>query len=318
MIDKYQYDLLVKSLDPQDGAVDRSALASLLDESSGFDDDFATETASKAFGDAKRFTKDGATADRVSATGVPGKPPFARYAIAAVTFLAVALVGLIALLSTQTTGTLEKDQIAIRTQQLPDGSTVDLAPGSRLVIDGPFADTRSVRLTGEAYFSVESSDVPFIVHLDQGRVTVTGTEFNVRSWPDELAYAEVSLFEGSVQVEANGSGLVTSAIQLVPGQSVRLTTAGTAGTTSAPDQHVLAWRSGGFGFNEVPVSFAFKEVERRFGVVIEIAPNVDASRRVTYLSPRRQSLDAIMTDLCHALSLQYRSTRGGYEVFQTN
>jgi len=82
---------------------------------------------------------------------------------------------------------------------LPDGSQVDLGPGSKLVYSGEFLEgIRVIRLTGEAYFDVTSDpDHPFTVIAGKAKIKVTGTRFVVNASPrsDEV---EVTVKSGKV------------------------------------------------------------------------------------------------------------------------
>ena len=87
---------------------------------------------------------------------------------------------------------------------LPDGTKVWLNAGSKLTYDKTFGETvRNVKLTGEAYFDVvHNSDKPFVIHTTAMDIKVLGTEFNVKSYPDERT-AEASLIRGSIEVTLN-------------------------------------------------------------------------------------------------------------------
>ena len=89
-----------------------------------------------------------------------------------------------------------------RTQiQLPDGSLVRLNSSSSLTYDKNFGkNIREVNLTGEAFFDVtKDSSHPFIIHTNVIDIKVLGTEFNVRSYPND-ANTETSLIRGKVEV----------------------------------------------------------------------------------------------------------------------
>jgi transmembrane sensor len=82
---------------------------------------------------------------------------------------------------------------------LPDGTHVDLGPGSKLVYGREFLDSlRLVRLTGEAFFDVTSDpDHPFIVVAGMARIKVTGTKFVVTA-PLRSEKVEVAVKSGIV------------------------------------------------------------------------------------------------------------------------
>lgn len=84
---------------------------------------------------------------------------------------------------------------------LPDGSTVWLNAGSKLVYDKNFdSKLREVSLTGEGYFDVaRNPDKPFIIHAGKVNIKVLGTIFNVKSYPGEKL-TEASLIHGSIEV----------------------------------------------------------------------------------------------------------------------
>ena len=60
--------------------------------------------------------------------------------------------------------------------RLPDGSLVDLGPGSRMELSGP----REARLEeGRAWVSASKSSEPWVVETPEGRVRTLGTVFSV-------------------------------------------------------------------------------------------------------------------------------------------
>ncbi|MEX5491464.1 FecR domain-containing protein, partial [Pseudomonas fulva] len=65
---------------------------------------------------------------------------------------------------------------------------------------------------GEAFFKVSHDAThPFIVHAGEGQVRVTGTQFNVWKYEDQV---RVTLLEGSVQI---ASDRVHGSVPLTPG-----------------------------------------------------------------------------------------------------
>jgi transmembrane sensor len=83
---------------------------------------------------------------------------------------------------------------------LPDGSNIWLNAGSQLSYDQDFnLASRDVYLVGEGLFNVEKKNIPFIVHTSHMDVYVTGTTFNVKSYPDEERI-ETTVLEGEVRI----------------------------------------------------------------------------------------------------------------------
>ena len=86
---------------------------------------------------------------------------------------------------------------------LPDNSKAILNSGSSITYKKGFnASHRTLHLEGEAYFKVESLDLPFIVKTNYGTVTVLGTAFNIRSRNDGF---EVGVNSGQVKVSNSKS-----------------------------------------------------------------------------------------------------------------
>jgi ferric-dicitrate binding protein FerR (iron transport regulator) len=87
--------------------------------------------------------------------------------------------------------------------QLSDGSKVWLNAGSKLKYPDQFnGKLREVFLEGEAFFNVaKNTQVPFIVYTSDINIRVLGTEFNVKSYPDE-GIIETTLVSGAVDIES--------------------------------------------------------------------------------------------------------------------
>ncbi|MEO7768292.1 MAG: FecR family protein [Ferruginibacter sp.] len=86
--------------------------------------------------------------------------------------------------------------------QLPDGSSVWLNGGSKLVYDNKhFGESlREVTLTGEGYFDVvKNTEKPFIIHANKINIKVVGTAFNIKAYPGEKT-TETSLIRGAIEV----------------------------------------------------------------------------------------------------------------------
>lgn len=83
---------------------------------------------------------------------------------------------------------------------LPDSTVVWLNAGSRLTYNEHFGSTnRNTTLTGEAFFDVKKSTVPFIIHANAVQIRVLGTAFNVKAYPGEKT-VETSLLRGRVEI----------------------------------------------------------------------------------------------------------------------
>lgn len=90
---------------------------------------------------------------------------------------------------------------------LEDGTTVTLLPGASLTVEKSFpADTREVRLQGDAVFAVaKSAQHPFIVYADGFTTRVLGTVFKISQ---SGKVKSVDLYEGKVAV-SSGTALLS-------------------------------------------------------------------------------------------------------------
>ncbi len=84
---------------------------------------------------------------------------------------------------------------------LADGTKVYLGPYSSLTYPVAFTGKeRKVKFSGEAYFDVTPDAAhPFIVEMEDMKVKVLGTSFNLRDYKDE-PYTEATLVSGEVQI----------------------------------------------------------------------------------------------------------------------
>ncbi len=105
-----------------------------------------------------------------------------------------------------------------RRVHLADGSTVELAPGTRLDVRLDDAVRRLDLRAGRARFEVARERRPFVVHAGGGSVTARGTIFEVMLSP--ARQVEVRLMEGAVDVRLPEPGGAPPARRLRPGEAI--------------------------------------------------------------------------------------------------
>lgn len=205
----------------------------------------------------------------------------------------------------------------VRTATLPDGSRVELNSGTALRYPRWWrADVlrrwmgRSVRLNGEAFFAVPSTDVPFRIETRNATVRVLGTRFNVRTREaGEYAETRVVVAEGRVALSAAGATTRLDSAQTATARGK----APPSSSDSVDPNRALVWRRGGFAFTEASIQMVAAEVERRFDVPITVQPDVDG-RPVTLHVGDSQSPTVLLRDVCSVVGCQVDSTRGGLVV----
>lgn len=173
--------------------------------------------------------------------------------------------------------------------QSPAGerSTVDLADGSRVILDGNSAlavdfegpDRRVQLLAGQAYFEVApDASKPFHVKAGDVDVMVTGTAFNVDL---EEKLIDVAVSHGSVRVSDKTSGQPLSQ-PLTAGQ--RLTydrDLHHARLQSQPVSQISPWRNGQLIANNARLGEVVEQMRRYLPGIVILRDDELANKRVT-------------------------------------
>lgn len=246
-------------------------------------DSLSLEPLRAAFaGDLARLTSRPGRSRR--AAGRPGWPVMAGGLAA----LAIAVVAAVLIWpASQMRGQLYQSP---RTQVLD----VILADGSRVTLDADSAirvaladDVRRVGLErGAAYFEVaHEDDLPFQVTVADHRVIVTGTRFVTA-----LTHrgGEVSLLEGRVSVGARDAAdpdALAGAVQLLPGQRLRLTPEGPGRPEQVDLETTTAWRMRRLVFRDVPLTEVVSAAGRYADRPLVVADRRLAHTRVTAVLP---------------------------------
>ncbi|MFT4567525.1 MAG: ferric-dicitrate binding protein FerR (iron transport regulator) [Saprospiraceae bacterium] len=153
---------------------------------------------------------------------------------------------------------------------LPDGTSVEMAVGSKLEYGSDFTENRTIKLEGAALLKVSHDEMrPFSVLSPHLEIKVLGTIFFVRDKKEDTE-ASVQLLEGSVEVR----GLKNSkTIRITPKQSVVLDNSGLAKVESL-NVTENAWYYGSLNFVEVPLSQVKIQLEKRYNASIIISENI--------------------------------------------
>jgi ferric-dicitrate binding protein FerR (iron transport regulator) len=195
---------------------------------------------------------------------------------------------------------------------LPDSSEVVLNHTSTLTFERQgFTNTRSVAVSGEAFFSVRKTGSPFVVTTGVASIHVVGTEFNVRVRDDSY---EVGVTEGIVQV-TTGNGDNVNTFRLTKGTLV----SGVRGTSPGSVERIgfadyPGWTHGKMMFARTSVEVVAKEIQDRFDVRIQIA---DAALRNVKITGVLEGSDArsVMSTLCLLTGRNQRYEDGSYILY---
>lgn len=151
---------------------------------------------------------------------------------------------------------------------LLDGTTITLNANSKLRFPANFnSKMREVYLEGEAYFEVaHDSTSPFIVHTGNFRVTVLGTVFDVKDFPDENNYS-VSLVKGKVKVTKDKAKRKSYNVILQPNQQFSYNKiTGVDKIKNFDYQEVAGWKKNILVFNNTPLKEVFVQLGREYGL----------------------------------------------------
>jgi transmembrane sensor len=165
------------------------------------------------------------------------------------------------------------------TLQLPDGTRLALAPGSRLRLSSTFGQSaREVFLEGEALFEVvHDTTRPFRVLAKDAVAEDLGTTFDVRAYPEDSVVA-VAVAEGVVALGRGGAGEgAPQGILLRPGELGKLGPTGRVETArGAALAAYLDWVDGRLTFADTPLRDASLRLGRWYNVDVQLdAPDLE-------------------------------------------
>jgi ferric-dicitrate binding protein FerR (iron transport regulator) len=187
---------------------------------------------------------------------------------------------------------------------LADGSTVHLNSASKLKFPFTFTGTtREVYVEGEAYFIIAAkAGHPFIVHTEQGDITVLGTEFNINTYTPEVLKA--ALVNGAVQVSTGGNQVV-----LKPGEY--FTKIGAYNSIVPLDSKaILSWQKGVYYFHNTPFREIAAMLPRWFDVRVIIDDESLNDMPFTGELDKAESLDIFLKAMQYTSGIEYHNKDG--------
>jgi ferric-dicitrate binding protein FerR (iron transport regulator) len=150
---------------------------------------------------------------------------------------------------------------------LPDSSVVVLNGNSSLRYNNNFAtaSVREIFLAGNAYFRVKKTTTltPFIVHANQLKIYVTGTEFNVNA---RTKATDVVLTSGKVNVTLEKDKRKT--VYMQAGYTLNVDTLSNELVTAKADTglYTAAWKMGEWHFSETTLETVARLIKEYYGM----------------------------------------------------
>ncbi|MCQ0111896.1 FecR family protein [Zhouia amylolytica] len=190
---------------------------------------------------------------------------------------------------------------------LSDGTKVWLNSDTKIKYPIQFkrGAPRNVELLyGEAYFDVVSAEdfngSSFSVQSNGQRLKVLGTEFNIKSYPEDLA-TKTTLVEGSVVVSIAGEQVeLTPDSQLIwdkETESFKVIELNSIAETS--------WKQGVFNFNHLPLEEVLKVVSRWYDVNVEFEHQETKKIQFNGVFKKDQKIDNILETITKSINTAY-------------
>jgi ferric-dicitrate binding protein FerR (iron transport regulator) len=189
---------------------------------------------------------------------------------------------------------------------LPDGTSGFLNGGSTIKFPTVFPKkSRSLELTGEAYFNVVSDTKrPFIVATSELQVKVYGTSFNVMAYEDGNR-TEVTLESGMVEVFKKDEEGSSSLAVLKPEQTLIYDSGKDASSLiSGYTFQKTAWIEGKLVFRYEPLQEVIAKINRWYNVDIRIMDQ-ELKNHSYYGTFQDETLEEILKLLKHTAPIHY-------------
>ncbi|TPD65864.1 FecR family protein [Flavobacterium microcysteis] len=183
------------------------------------------------------------------------------------------------------------------TFSLPDHSEIVLNSNSKIKYKKwKWKSNRNLQLEGEAFFKVAKGET-FDVNTSLGKVTVVGTQFNVKSRNQNF---EVACYEGKVKVAFGNKNILLEKGNSVTVQNGTITARMPLGTEKP------SWLLNEIQFNNSTLDQVLSEVQSQYGIEIEHS-QINSRQYFTGAVPT-DNIDTAMTIIGKAYHLNYIKT----------
>lgn len=196
---------------------------------------------------------------------------------------------------------------------LTDGTQVQLNADSKLELPSSFENLkiRKVNLSGEAYFKVAQYEAqPFQIDAQAVTVTVVGTAFNMRAYPQE-ATIEVEVEKGIVRMAVGKESILLAAHE----KGIYNSRENKLSKKSASQLNAQAWRTDRLQFNKAPLSEVIQALARYHRVQIDLAN--DAMKDCAYTCNfKKTKLEDVLKTLQLSLNVQWEKASSDHYILR--
>jgi len=183
--------------------------------------------------------------------------------------------------------------------KLPDGSTVYLNSGSKMVFPIQFkGDVRKVELVGQAFFDVIPNPAkPFVVKTSGIEIKALGTAFDLQAYPG-TGEISTTLVHGKIVLENELDGVSKQIAELKPSdRAIYESTSKTVKISAEEDlDKFIAWKDGKLVFFNDPIEKVAEKLGIWYNVTVKINNNEMKHYRFTATftdEPIEQVLDLL-------------------------
>ena len=165
-----------------------------------------------------------------------------------------------------------------------------------------------MELSGEAYFNVAKSDIPFEISVGGSKIRVYGTRFNVKERPQKAI--ETVLIAGKIGFKSPGH----KEVRVVPGELVSYDMASAGIKVQPVDvQYATAWLDGVFRYRDKPLDLVLEDISIWYGVSFESREGLDKIE-VTMNLNKTTPIDEVVSFLEKITNCKFIEERGHYTV----
>jgi transmembrane sensor len=191
---------------------------------------------------------------------------------------------------------------------LDDGSTIMLAPRSRLTVEGRAQD--HIALSGGALFDIRHDpDRQLTISAGDLKINDIGTRFDVQAQDSRVRIAVV---EGKVTVNSES---LSAPVRLTAGKSLAFDgSAGSALVAPVRKADVGAWQDGRLSYDNAPLALVVADLRRYAGVKVEV-PDSLGDRRFSGTLVIGDG-DAALRDLAQVMGLRLGGRAGAWHLEQ--
>lgn len=231
-------------------------------------------------------------------TGIQSTWHIRRYAAAAAV-VAVCLCASFWFLRLKPT-TLRADG-SIAAYTLPDGTKVQLTPGSSLTFYG--TQYRRVEIQGKAYLDIHHDDShPFTIEGRQYLIRDIGTRIQIA---DHASHTEVSVDQGSICLSSRSKPEVSTI--LTQGMSAQIDAAGSTIQPIQDNPNDRAWATRKIVFDDTPLEQVIHTLEQTYGVKIDRKRLTEKQLSVGFTATfQNESISDILSMIHTTLGVQLR------------